>query len=974
MGMIFKDVIGIIDHTRKFDSNELIDDPRNWSFKYTTLTTTGKDATIASQPFTIDEDKTHYSQNTIFLDSDPDEIYMTSTVETVVIDNTPPEIVKANIQYTTVLQDHRCQITFKSDTFLDVRQLKINVGDDLILYSIDRKSGERKSAFISEIILNKIGDEYTFEFYLPQDDALISALNEHQLHIKVWDIAGNCCEYTTGGEFDSGNPYDTTYGKCTTSSKWINVNDQTCGAEEELYAIQALEITFIKYEPEDKVVTLQQEGKTNVMVYNPTKAYWPIEPHVELASGSIGYLDESTKSYDPNTGIMTFQVNNITDTGDVIVHAWLAVTNTIIYETIKTATEATAALGPWLAVDEGRKYKLTSYVPKLLTDEKFKDFVKYTELFLNTCMTSLDSGRYISILEKVARINNFNDIQAIERKLLDQFRVTYNVEVNPNYEDLKTYLENKTVNVETVYKTVIDNDESSVTQHSDGNGVTVRSTDTDSTEITTTETSVESAYKNPLTIEDINELMRYVYKTIPYYNQIKGTRQGIKMILNTMGLCVKLVDVWSEHNTLSNKVNRNTERRADELQAEIYDDDYDSIDIDIGKFYLTSRFDVDLGQTDLTFREFNKIAANIVNIIFQVKPVTRVLRKLSYIFAVNTDLHFKYFNLVDANVQQFHCFDYVWNLFDPYSLSKSIHDVDAKTCNKLFVPYKANYAQVTYKAFADHNKVPGSKLIPEGLWNFGGDDVHAITRGTLVSRKASTNTFHNLCNFAYKMKKSHESVLHTHYAYFETRKYNTIKKIIVNGKQSASITTVYELWCNNKYVMDLTDGTDIDIIDLLTNKEAEGAGNIELVDYDMIIPTQAYITSETNGFNIEFDRASIAVLRKTGYRSTLMEPITESKQEDMSTVAQTEITPIGLFIMLKFAIPLGTKFITQFIGDGEDITILNPDDDSETPKIATLGELTFADGPEPEPHGTFNIEFDEFDETKPVSWKIIMED
>lgn len=903
MGMIFKDVVGIIDRTKKFDSCQEIEDPNNWSFKYITQNTetTASDITIdGGEP---DTDKSHYPEGTIFFDSGNYELYINSTAETIVIDNTPPTLKKAYIQYLTVNQDHKCEFVFNSDTPLDVKNIEIKCGE-LTLYKADRKAKTIEySSFIYDLVLNKSGNNYTLSFFILDNSAVIELLNNNPLEITVYDIAGNCCSIEKTGT-------------------WISID-----SDEALDQLQQLEVIFTKYTPEDRIINEKVEGEATVLIYNPNRAYWSVQPHVELTEESVGYLDPDTISFNKNDGTLTFKVTNITEKGYIYVHTWLAVENQDIADVIKNSTEATGELGPWIATEDGRLYNFEHYVPNYIQDEHYRDFVNFVQTFLNTCFESLDTGNNISVLEKIARINNFNDIQAIEKKLIDQYRTTYNVEVNPSLEDLKVYLDNKTVNVETTYTSIIDNDESNVTENSDGT-VKVTNTDSEDTVETITEVKTESAYKNPLTLDDVNEMMRYVYKNIPYYNQIKGTRNGIKMILNTMGLCVKLVEVWSEHRTVSNAINDNIERRADELQAEIYEDDYDSIDIDIGKFYLTSRFDIDLGQTDLTFRQFNDLAKNIVNIIFQVKPVTRVLRKLSYIFSTNVNLHFKYFNLVDANIHQYYCYNYLWDLFDDYSMSKSIHDIYAKSCNKLFVPFKAKHAEVTYLAMANHDQdYTSNKLIANGKFGLDCNNNEITTRGTLMTRKASTNTFHNLCNFEHKFNISHQTVLHLNFAYIEKVKVTTVEKIDVVGEDLPQLTvdSSYKIYCN---------GT------VITNAEIDEFGNIVDVQkvindndslvakYNLYMPNQAKVTSETNGFIIDFDRASVALLRKTKYRDTLNEQLKEVKQLSETKVETTEIEPIGLFLQMKFAIPLGTKFIAQYTGSGENIQVYNPDDNT----------------------------------------------
>lgn len=917
MALIFKDSVGVIERTRRFDSNELINDPSNWSFKYITKNTANEDYTEAGG--IVQKDKSKYDSDTIFLDSELNDIYLSSSVETVVIDTTPPEFIREKIYYTTVYEDHKCEITFKSDSFLDVRQLKLNIGDDIVLYDANRKTNTittqiPPSLYISDIILNKVKDEYTFTFYVFKDVSVDALLNQHQLTITVWDIAGNTTSYTTNG-------------------KWITIlpdpkeiEETVFDKQQRLFDLLPLEIEFLDWIPETKIIEPNVEGYTTVRIYNPNIAFRPIQPNVILEDNSLGIIDPNSMRYNEHDGTLVFKVTNIIETGDVIVKTWLVVDNTEICDYVRANTETTGTLGPWIAVGEGRKYKLKGYVPKMLSDDKFYNYIEFVETFLNTCLSGADeNNRRISILEKIARINNFNDITKIEKKFLDIYKNTYNIEVDPNLSDLKYYLEHKLVTVTETVNTKKQNNLSNYTVNE--NGVTITTPDAEEQIETDVINTTKSLCNGELTLDDLTETMRYVYKTIPYYNQIKGTVQGIKMILNTLGLCVKLVSIWSEHNTVSNNENKNIERRADELHAEFDRDDYDSIDLDIGKFYLTSRFDVDLMQTDLTFREFNDIAKTIVNIIFQVKPVTRVLRKLTYIFENNIGIHFKYFNYANMVEQQYYCFNYIWDLFSKYSMSKSIHDIYSRTCNKLFIPFTADYADVTYKACADHEVGTEHQVSINN-----NPDAEAVSKNDVITRKANKNAFFNLTNFEAKIKKSFLKHIELYFSYFEVVNEKSYATVMEDGRPRPKLVITSKLYCNGTEVTGIPEINETtskhELMDIV-NKILDNP--LYNLTYTLATDKQVKITSETNGFNMEFDRGVIALLRKTNYRSTLNEQVIEENINDDQTEQYIKvINPLGLFLKLKIAIPLGTKYITLFNENNSAINVKLPENLTKT--------------------------------------------
>ena len=59
---------------------------------------------------------------------------------------------------------------------------------------------------------------------------------------------------------------------------------------------------------------------------------------------------------------------------------------------------------------------------------------------MNTCHTSLETGNRIGVLEKIARIGNFNDLDKIESPLVDYIHEEYNFEVTPNFDEFLYYM------------------------------------------------------------------------------------------------------------------------------------------------------------------------------------------------------------------------------------------------------------------------------------------------------------------------------------------------------------------------------------------------------------------------------------------------------------------------------------------------------------------------------------------------------
>lgn len=441
MAYKIKNTIKKTNKSRYFDSiffgdgdarNEL---PPNWLFKYTTLNTAGQD--ITTHPGEL-ADKDQYSPGTIFFDSGSESIYLSNTISNVIIDRTKPEFVSEDVQYLTFGNKRKCKFTIKSNSLIDVCQLIIGVleyknGDIdnptefTKLYYCQRQYPDEiiYHEKIHNITYQKTGDTYTLYFELDADLDLERKVDEDtkdvtskSICMQIWNIAGNSATYIT-------------------SDSWKNVE----GVIDDL---KPLIIEFIDINPKDRIISANVEGKVKVKVTNPNKDLWSIQPTVKLTDKSVGYIDESQMEYNPETGVLLFYVTHISSNGMLTVEAWIDVENSEVADFVKQKTYAKESLGPFMFADEGRKYKFNGYTPTYLNDELYKSFVQYVQDFLNTSQFSLNNGHYISTLEKIARINNFNDPIRIETPLLSEYTKQYNIEVNPVLDKYVYYLNHQT--------------------------------------------------------------------------------------------------------------------------------------------------------------------------------------------------------------------------------------------------------------------------------------------------------------------------------------------------------------------------------------------------------------------------------------------------------------------------------------------------------------------------------------------------
>ena len=219
---------------------------------------------------------------------------------------------------------------------------------------------------------------------------------------------------------------------------------------EELYKMKKLILEFINTVPADLFLGEDLIGKTTVKVTNPNSKLSSYPIVIGLDENSIGRLYPSThKEYtvkDPYmqtkskhankdiARIATENVDNIDESGWVIAWAYVDLDNFVTEATaairimVQNLLRATGSLGEWIKEcrDNTRKITLEPFVPQYLKETTDKDpmyyrFVKFTERYLNTMYKAYDKNCYISILEMIARIGNFNDCTTIYKNLLDKY-------------------------------------------------------------------------------------------------------------------------------------------------------------------------------------------------------------------------------------------------------------------------------------------------------------------------------------------------------------------------------------------------------------------------------------------------------------------------------------------------------------------------------------------------------------------------
>ena len=137
--MQIKYKVGIIKKSRYLDGT--------WNFQYVTQNMDGQDQTVYGG--VEDQDKSHYPEGTIFLDSSLDDIYGYTTLQNIIINSEGPSIVddKTTRQVLNVGGKEnptpiKVKLIFKSKSPLDIMELDATVGSEYDLIHIHRKNNQ----------------------------------------------------------------------------------------------------------------------------------------------------------------------------------------------------------------------------------------------------------------------------------------------------------------------------------------------------------------------------------------------------------------------------------------------------------------------------------------------------------------------------------------------------------------------------------------------------------------------------------------------------------------------------------------------------------------------------------------------------------------------------------------------------------------------------------------------------------------
>ena len=319
-----------------------------------------------------------------------------------------------------------------SSTELPTAGKFISVCDKLTISKLPDKYSKDDNAYKVSVQLGGMG--YTDADINTQTTTyntwLTTINNEHATEQQIID-AWEACEGVKFKFFDvAGN---TTY--------WVMPHIEIVEVTlEDLYNIKQLLLEFINTHPEDLQLGTDLIGRTTIKVTNQNSKFSDCDILIELDKASLGELYKNTRKEKDITvegkhiaKIATEDVGNIDDSGWVIAHAMIDIPDFVdelndLRIMVRNLSRVDGSLGEWIkeCSDNLRKITLDPFVPQYLKETTNKNsayykFVKFTERYLNTMFKAYDKNCYISVLEAIARIGNFNDYTTIYGNLLDKY-------------------------------------------------------------------------------------------------------------------------------------------------------------------------------------------------------------------------------------------------------------------------------------------------------------------------------------------------------------------------------------------------------------------------------------------------------------------------------------------------------------------------------------------------------------------------
>lgn len=563
-----------------------------------------------------DELERPQSEDTIYFDGKISEYDLKSTLKNVVLKYDKPTLMSDKSKYTNFYeQENSNDVIFPMEFYVydqlgldtDIIEIGLNYDESTnageILYKLKRNFTEDlpigtveevnvgkytkldeeefkvENFSIEKEQLTKTLHRINFDIVLSNTDngALFEVDNDielgkyteykelEKLYIKVWDLAGN--ELIIFGE-----------------KPLIPITSTQMSFVEKL---QKLIISFYGTYPKNLFLENDVIGNTTILVENQNGLLcykYGMDIVLRLENDSLGYLVENTKRYDTTDGFiqnieelnLTQYVDGIDAVGFVKANAWLysSIFNNELNGFIKSHTFERGLLGSFIkeCIDNTRKINVEPFLPDFTRGSVFFDFCKFLETFLNTEYTPLEKNCRVGLLEKIKRIGDFNDIHNIEFPAIKYYAEDRGSELQFDLEAFE-----KIRDMSTKYN------------------------DFDF---------------------DTKNMIRDLYKKLPFINKYKGTIDCFNILFRTLGLNVELIPMWA--------------KKENEDSDVIFVPEYDTVFGNEDPNYTNTEYDDSYWLSSHILLKVNgylaydlvKIANAIYKLARSVLPVVRVIHHL----------------------------------------------------------------------------------------------------------------------------------------------------------------------------------------------------------------------------------------------------------------------------------------------------------------------------------------------------------
>lgn len=529
---------------------------------------------------------------------------LSSSIQDVILDYGIPSLVKDYSNYTAFKENNKASINIKFE-------LKDNLGIDCDKFQLGFFYGtsseqvlfERRHTFDdSNVPQGDIEETYNNDYegpakevfaeyaedtisknskdYITRNDAgnyivdfnlnFFGDSTEGTLGLLYEDLTNG--KYSTYEEFTAGNLFVKLYDLAGNEYVFTGFKQLTTlpwTLDKFLELVKPLTLVFYDTYPRNLFLPDDVIGKTSIFVKNENKDIsekYGFETKLELEHGSLGYLVDLNKHVDDYD--LYQDVDGIDGAGYVKASAFLKsdffdnATNNLL----RTYTTAKGSLGPFVrqCEDNTRKLNVDPFVPEFAEGTLFHKFCKFLEQFLNTAWCPLDKDCKIGLLEKIARIGDFNDIDKIE------------------YPAIQYWAEDR--GSELVFdRKVMDAIKELSSQY---NGLNTENYD----------------------------CLRYLYRNLPLINMYKGTLNCFRLVFNSIGINAELIPLWGRKDGTGNYIPEYLEDRN--VQNPAITDDY----------YLSSH--VELKIHGYVASDLLKIASSLVTLARSVLPCVRVIEYL----------------------------------------------------------------------------------------------------------------------------------------------------------------------------------------------------------------------------------------------------------------------------------------------------------------------------------------------------------